>query len=40
MALRFKRHYALEEAQALLPAIRSWLAQLAQTRAELGPVGK
>jgi hypothetical protein len=35
MALRFSRHYTLEEAQALLPAIRSWLAQLARARVEL-----
>jgi len=35
MSLQFKRHYTVEEARALLPAIRTWLARLAQARAEL-----
>ncbi|MGD0538599.1 MAG: DUF2203 domain-containing protein [Verrucomicrobiota bacterium] len=35
MSLQFKRHYTVEEARILLPAIRTWLAQLAQVRAEL-----
>jgi hypothetical protein len=32
MPLRFRKHYTVEEARALLPQVRRWLQQLAQSR--------
>jgi hypothetical protein len=33
--LHFKKHYTLEEARALLPEVRKWLARLTELRDEL-----
>lgn len=35
MPLQFTHHYTREEARALLPQLRQWLAQLRELRAEL-----
>ena len=35
MAWQFTKHYTRDEARALLPRIRLWLEQLAQTRQQL-----
>src|ERR1051325_968970 len=35
MGLQFKKHYALEEARALLPHVRLWLKRTRQLRDEL-----
>lgn len=35
MSLRFRKHYTVEEARALLPQIREWLAELHQSRRRL-----
>ena len=35
MANRFHKHYALEEARALLPQIRRWLKRLVELRCDL-----
>jgi hypothetical protein len=35
MNYRFTKHYSREEARALLPQIREWLAQIAESRAEV-----
>ena len=36
MDCRFQQHYTREEAQALLPSVESWLAQLLDLRDRLG----
>jgi len=36
--MRFSKHYTLEEARALLPSIRQWLAQLDELRGKLRTV--
>ncbi len=36
MAYRFQKHFTLAEAQALLPQIRSWLADIHPLRESLG----
>jgi hypothetical protein len=35
MANRFHKHYTLEEARALLPRVREWLAEIEQLRKQL-----
>ena len=35
MAYRFSKHYTREDARALLPQIREWLAELNRLRAEM-----
>jgi hypothetical protein len=35
MSLRFRKHYTIEEARALLPNIREWLSRLQQLRRRL-----
>jgi hypothetical protein len=35
MAHRFQKHYTIEQARALLPRIREWLAQIHQIRRRL-----
>ena len=35
MAWRYKKHYTLEEARALLPKVRKWLDRLSRLRAEM-----
>jgi hypothetical protein len=35
MAYQFQRHYTREEARALLPQVRLWLARMSQLRADL-----
>jgi hypothetical protein len=35
MTHRFRKHYSLEEARALLPRIREWLTQLQQLRQKI-----
>lgn len=40
MKYRFEKHYTCEEAQALLPQIRQWLAELNRLRADLERVEK
>ena len=35
MAHRFRKHYQIEEARALLPQIRQWLGELQQVRRRL-----
>ena len=35
MACQFKKHYTREEARALLPQVREWLARLAEMRADV-----
>lgn len=35
MERKFNRHYTIEEARALLPQVRLWLARLAQVRSQL-----
>jgi hypothetical protein len=35
MSHRFRRHYTLDEARALLPQVRRWLESLERLRAEL-----
>lgn len=35
MSLRFRKHYTLEEARALLPDVREWLKRLQQLRRQL-----
>jgi hypothetical protein len=35
MAYQFQKHYTRDEARALLPQIRQWLARLNQSRADL-----
>ena len=35
MAHRYDKHYTREEASALLPQIRTWLAELSRQRAEM-----
>jgi hypothetical protein len=35
MELRFEKHYTREEARALLPEIRRWLARLSQRRKDV-----
>lgn len=35
MSWQYKKHYTRDEARALLPQIRVWLAQLARTRKQL-----
>jgi hypothetical protein len=35
MAFQFKKHYTREEAEALLPQIREWLADVSRLRSEL-----
>lgn len=35
MSYRFQKHYTLEEARALLPQLRTWLAELGQLRHRL-----
>src|SRR5215468_1168745 len=32
MAFQFRKHYTLEEARALLPQLRQWLAELSRSR--------
>src|SRR4051812_34170648 len=32
MSLRFRKHYSLDEARALLPEVREWLIKLQQIR--------
>lgn len=36
MGLRFNKHYTVEQARALLPKIREWLASLEHLRARIG----
>lgn len=36
MPFRFRQHYTIEQARALLPRIREWLAELQQIRRRLG----
>ena len=38
MLLRFRKHYTVEEARALLPQIREWLTQLHQLRHQLNQI--
>jgi len=33
--MQFKRHYTLEEARALLPQVREWLAEMGRLRRQL-----
>jgi hypothetical protein len=35
MSWRYKKHYTLEEARALLPKVRKWLERLNRLRAEM-----
>lgn len=35
MSLRFRKHYTVEEARALLPDVRGWLTRLQQLRRRL-----
>ena len=35
MALRFQKHYRLDEARALLPEVRQWLDQLGRVKEQL-----
>jgi len=35
MAFQFQKHYALDEARALLPQVRLWLKRIAQLHADL-----
>jgi hypothetical protein len=35
MAYRFRKHYTIEQARALLPQIREWLAEIHQLRRRL-----
>ena len=35
MAHRFRKHYTIEEARALLPQVREWLTSIAQIRRRL-----
>jgi hypothetical protein len=38
MSFRFRKHYTMEEARALLPQIREWLAEIHQLRRRLKPL--
>lgn len=40
MIRQFRKHYTRQQARALLPQVREWLAQLAELREQLGCLDK